>query len=161
MERKTIRKWFWVWDFVKEENWINEMAMQGWVLDGVGFCTYHFIACEPGEYSVKLELRDCDEDYEQLLKESGVEVVGRYLKWFYYRKKTELGAFELFSDIDSRIAHLDRIAKMLVLIGAANILIGVGSGSSINLLCAVLLMYACGRVHGIKQVMEMNREMHE
>ena len=24
--RKTIRKWFWVWDFEKEEDWLNEMA---------------------------------------------------------------------------------------------------------------------------------------
>ena len=29
--RKTIRKWFWVWDFEKEEDWLNEMAMNGWV----------------------------------------------------------------------------------------------------------------------------------
>ena len=28
--RKTIRKWFWVWDFEKEEDWLNEMAMNGW-----------------------------------------------------------------------------------------------------------------------------------
>ena len=29
--RKTIRKWFWVWEFEKEENWLNEMAANGWV----------------------------------------------------------------------------------------------------------------------------------
>ena len=32
--RKTIRKWYWVWDFEKEEEWLNEMAQAGWVLDG-------------------------------------------------------------------------------------------------------------------------------
>ena len=31
-ERKTVRKWFWVWDFDKEERWLNEMAMSGWLL---------------------------------------------------------------------------------------------------------------------------------
>ena len=36
---KTIRKWFMVWDFEKEEEWLNEMALSGWVLDGVGFCS--------------------------------------------------------------------------------------------------------------------------
>ena len=46
--RRTIYKWFWVWDFEKEEEWLNEMAMNGWVLESVGFCSYHFIRCEPG-----------------------------------------------------------------------------------------------------------------
>ena len=46
--RKTIRKWFWVWEFEKEEDWLNEMAMNGWVLENVGWCTYHFVRCEPG-----------------------------------------------------------------------------------------------------------------
>ena len=40
--RKTIRKWFFVWEFEKEEDWLNEMAMNGWVLESVGFCSYHF-----------------------------------------------------------------------------------------------------------------------
>ena len=47
--RKTVRKWFWVWDFDKEEDWLNEMAMSGWVLESVGFASYHFVRCEPGE----------------------------------------------------------------------------------------------------------------
>ena len=42
--RKTIKKWFWVWDFEKEEDWLNEMAINGWVLESVGFCTYHLSA---------------------------------------------------------------------------------------------------------------------
>ena len=33
--RKTIRKWFWTWDFEKEEKWLNEMAAQGLALVGV------------------------------------------------------------------------------------------------------------------------------
>ena len=36
-ERMTVRKWFWVWDFEKEEDWLNEMAMNGWALASVGF----------------------------------------------------------------------------------------------------------------------------
>ena len=44
-EHKTIRKWFWVWDFVKEEIWLNEMAQSGWILDKVSFCTYTFVPC--------------------------------------------------------------------------------------------------------------------
>ncbi|MBR1990215.1 MAG: DUF2812 domain-containing protein [Firmicutes bacterium] len=54
MERKTIRKWFWVWEFDKEEQWLNTMAQSGWVLDSVGFCKYNFVKCGPGEYTVRL-----------------------------------------------------------------------------------------------------------
>ena len=102
-ERKTVRKWFWVWDFDKEERWLNEMALQGWVLDGVGFCTYHFKKCEPGEYAVRLEMRPHDESYIAFMEETGAEFVGRFTMWIYFRKKVEDGAFDLYSDIDSKI----------------------------------------------------------
>ena len=54
--RKTIRKWFWAWDFDKEEHWLNEMAARGLSLVSVGWCRYEFEDCVPGEYSVRLEL---------------------------------------------------------------------------------------------------------
>ena len=165
--RKTISKWFWVWSFEKEEEWLNEMAMNGWVLEGIGWCTYHFVRCEPGEYSVRLEMHPYDEAYLSFMKETGAEYVGRMMMWIYFRKKTSDGPFDLFSDIDSRIRHLDRIGKMLTAIGGANLLIGIMNSLSparlgwINLLCATLLMYALGRIHGKKEALEKERELHE
>ena len=49
MMEKKVRRLFWAWEFDKEEKWLNEMAQEGWLLDGVGLCTYRFAACEPGE----------------------------------------------------------------------------------------------------------------
>ena len=60
METKTVHKWPWVWDFDKEEDWLNEMAQEGWALESVGFCTYTFRRCEPGEYIIRLEMRSKD-----------------------------------------------------------------------------------------------------
>ena len=166
-ERKTIRKWFWVWDFEKEERWLNEMALQGWVLDGVGWCTYHFRRCEPGEYTVRLEMRPYDESYVAFMEETGAEFVGRMMMWIYFRKKVTDGAFDLYSDIDSRISHLDRIGKMLTVIGGLNLVIGIlnstrGSGIGwINLVCATVLMYALGRIHGKKEALEKDRQLME
>ena len=37
MERKIVKKWIWIWDFDKEERWLNTMAPSGWVLGKVGF----------------------------------------------------------------------------------------------------------------------------
>ena len=166
-ERKTIRKWVWVWDFEKEERWLNEMALQGWVLDGVGWCTYHFRRCEPGEYTVRLEMRPYDESYVAFMEETGAEFVGRMMMWIYFRKKVADGAFDLYSDIDSRIAHLDRIGKMLTVIGGLNLVIGIlnsinGNGIGwLNLVCATVLMYALGRIHGKKEALEKDRQLME
>jgi hypothetical protein len=166
-ERKTVRKWFWVWDFDKEERWLNEMALEGWVLDGVGWCTYHFKKCEPGEYTVRLEMRPYDEGYVSFMEETGAEFVGRMMMWIYFRKKVEDGAFDLYSDIDSKIAHLDRIGKMLAIIGGANLAIGILNSFNpshvgwLNLVCATVLMYGLGRIHGKKEALELDRQLRE
>ena len=122
MERKTITRWFWVWQFEKEEEWLNEMAANGWVLESVGFCKYTFVRCEPGEYTVRTEMHPYDDQYVKFMEETGAEYVGRMMMWIYFRKKTEDGVFDLYSDIDSKISHLDRIGKVLLAIGGANLI---------------------------------------
>lgn len=168
MEKLTVRKWFWVWEFEKEEIWLNEMAAGGWVLDSVGFCVYHFVSCAPGEYTVRLEMHEPDEAYIGFMAETGAEYIGRMVKWIYFRKKAADGAFELFSDIDSRIKHLDRIGKMLAAVGGANLAVGLANTFNpvvplgwINLLCATVLMYCLGRIHGKKETLEKERLLRE
>lgn len=170
MEHKTLRKWFWAWDFDKEEEWLEELARNGWVLDGVGFCTYHFLKAEPDEYSVRLQylpIAEESSDYSSLLEESGVERVGRMVQWVYYRKKTADGPFEIFSDLDSRIGHLEKIARLMLIFAICNMLIGVlntlkpGCLGWINLLCASLLTYGLGRIHGKKEALEKERRFRE
>ena len=167
-ETKTVYKIFWVWEFEKEERWLNEMAMNGWALKSVGFCRYTFEHTEPGAYTVRLEMRGADEGYLDFMRESGAEYLGRCFQWIYFRKQASLGAFDLFSDIDSRMDHLTRIGTSLRIIGLANLLIGLvnallsGSGAgAINLLCATLLMYGLGRITGKRDQLEKERELHE
>lgn len=74
---------------------------------------------------------------------------------------------EDFSDIDSRIEHLKRIGNMLSAVGMVNLVIGLVNSFNlinvgwINLLCATLLMYALGRIHGKKEALEKARILHE
>ena len=49
-ETKTLHRNFWVWEFEKEERWLNEMAQEGWALQNAGFCTYTFEKTEPGQF---------------------------------------------------------------------------------------------------------------
>ncbi len=167
-ERKTVYKWLWVWNFEKEERWLNEMAMDGWTLCGVGFCRYEFERTQPGEYIIRLELHPRDERYIEFMHDTGAEVAGRIFCWVYFRRKSELGPFDIFSDIDSKIEHLNKIGRMLGVIGGANLLIGVMNSFNssvrigwVNLLCATLLMYALGRIHGKKEALENERELRE
>ena len=168
MERKIVKKWIWIWEFDKEDQWLNAMAQQGWVLDKVGFCRYEFIRCEPGEYTVRLEMRDHDEAYLGFMADTGAEYVGRMVKWIYFRKKTELGQFDIFSDLDSKIAHLDRMCQTMKILGIANLVIGLANSLNpvidfgwLNLLCATLLMYALGRLEGKREALEKDRLLME
>ena len=56
---------------------------------------------------------------------------------------------------------------MLSVVGGANLLIGLANIFSpsrlgwVNLLCATLLMYALGRIHGKKEALKRERQLHE
>lgn len=146
--RHTIRKWFWAWNFDKEEKWLAECAAKGLSLVSVGFGRYAFEECTPGSYQVRLELLDNPPthpesvQYLKFLEETGAEHVGSYLRWVYLRRPTELGAFDLFSDNASRVKHLGRMIAlllplMIMNIGAMilNLCVGIGLHSPINLVC--------------------------
>ena len=164
---KKIRKTFLVWDFDAEDRWLNTMAQEGWVLDRVGFGVYHFRRCEPGEYTVRLEMKEMDDAYVQFMEETGAEYIGRVFNWIYFRKKAEMGPFDIFSDMDSKITHLNKIGRMLAIVGGANLVIGLVNAftypqvSAISLLGATLLMYALGRIHGKKESLEHDRLLTE
>ena len=172
MKRRTIRKWFWVWEFDEEEKWLNDMARRGWVLESVGFAKYTFAESGPDEYTVRLEMpehmpasAEC-QDYIDFVEETGAEYLGNVMKWIYFRKKREAGEFDLFSDIDSRIRHMERITKPLGIIALANLLIGISnlrlSGLGlINFACAALLGYACMKLNQKKTALQKERSLHE
>ena len=167
----TKYRWFWVWDFEKEERWLNEMAANGWTLVEVGYCRYTFEKTEANEYTVRLEMHPFDEDYINFMEQTGAEYIGRVLQWIYFRKESSLGRFDIFSDLDSRISHLSKIHKMILMLGLANLIIGIAnllSSRSINsavavfnLLVATLLMYGVGRMRGKIEYLENERQLRE
>ncbi len=128
--RKSVRKWFWAWDFDKEEKWLNEMAAKGLALVSVGFCRYEFEDCVPGEYKICLEFTENkfgqpgNEKYIEFLEETGAEHVGTYKRWVYFRKRTSEENFELFSDNPSRVRHLTRIIWFIGILCVGNLYIG-------------------------------------
>lgn len=126
--KKIIHKWFMDWE--KEEKWVNEMAAKGLAMTSIGFCRFEFEECMPGEYKYRCELLDNmpnhpeSEKYIRFVEETGAEHVATWVRWVYFRKKAEDGEFELFSDNESKIRHLNRILLLLGILGGCNLYIG-------------------------------------
>lgn len=145
--RMVIRKWFWAWDFDREEKWLAECAARGLCLVSVGFCRYEFEEGVPGAYNVRLEMLEHPPahpesmQYIRFLEETGAEHVGSVMRWIYLRRPAGMGPFDLFSDNASRVRHLGRILSLLTVpvllccgIGVYNIVLGHALGSMANML---------------------------
>lgn len=141
--KKVVWRWFFIWDWEKEEQWLNQMAQEGWLMEKQGFCRYVFQQGQPGSYQYRLELLEqnpCSkksQDYIRFLEETGAEYMGNWLRWVYFRKPTEMGPFDLYSDMESRMGHVKRILIFLALlilavfpVGLSNVIIGLGPNSS-------------------------------
>ena len=173
--RKVIKKFFWAWEYEKEEHWLNEMAAKGLALVDYTFCRYSFEECEPGEYSFKIQLLEHrpshpeSEQYIRFMEETGAEQVASYLNWVYFRKKTSEGPFEIFSDIESKLKHQILIKKLLLPFGILNLCVGFCNIINcwfnareivwvpfINIACAVLIFLG---VSGIsKKIKALKKE---
>ena len=131
--RRTIRKWFWVWNFDKEENWLNEMAAKGLGLVSVGFCKFEFEDCIPGEYKICLQLLDkmprhpVSQKYIEFIESTGAEHIGSFTRWAYFRKKASEGDFQLFSDNASKVKYLSGMIAMVALVTFANWMAGLNN----------------------------------
>ena len=178
---KTIKKVFFLWEHEKEEKWLNEMSAAGFQLRGVGFCTYHFEEGTPGEYIYRLEmLENWPTNYKSVLyikflEETGVEHIGSLIRWVYFRKKADDGSFDIYSDVNSRITHYNRMLLLLGILALANLVnalnvltswIRFGGPSTllIALLCFtiwLLLGYGFVRIHLKKRKLNKEKILHE
>lgn len=174
--RQTIYKFFFAWDFEKEEKWLNEMSAKGLQLVSVGFCKYVFEKGMQGEYTYKLEfLENLPSNYQStsyidFLKETGIEYIGSVFRWVYFRKKATSGKFEIYSDIESRIKHYKRIMALLAVLTPLGIFTAIlnwsrfskeGDASrlvlvSITALLAVLLILGIAKIS--RQIKRLKKE---
>ena len=171
--RKVIHKWFWIWNFDKEEKWLNEMAAKGLALTSVGFCRYEFEDCVSGEYKICLEFlennfrRVENEKYIEFLEETGAEHVGTFAGWAYFRKRTTEDNFRLFSDNTSRIKHLTRIINFIMVLIGVNLYAGFYNlfvmfywhHSSVNMIGIVNLLLAAFIMIGLIRLLQKRKKL--
>lgn len=174
----TVHRLFFVWDFEKEDQWLNEMAAKGMNLTSVGFCTYVFEEGTPGEYQYHLEwLKKFPGHaesvaYIRFLEGTGIEHIGSFKKKAYFRKKACDGAFDLFSDLDSRIELLTRFFPLMGLLliilaaGVAQSIVAVARyeeafSAMALMLCIYVLMFYCLLVGFIKTLRTFSKLKRE
>lgn len=153
--KKVVHKCFFIWDFEREEKWLNEMIQKGLCLSSAALCRYEFEECRPGEYAICMQRLKSginapeSKSYRSLVEETGAEYIDEFNRWVYFRMKASEGAFELFSDNSSRIEYLNGIISFTVLLSGINLIIGIANliiflalGSSANLFGLVNILFA-------------------
>lgn len=116
--KKKVYKIFFVWEYEKEEQWLNKMSAEGWQLIKGSSYKYIFEKGEPNEYEYRLELLDEEPDtpqsknYIEFLEEANIENVGKCRNWIFLRKKTADGGFASENKTLSNINHALRVEEI-------------------------------------------------
>lgn len=101
-----------------EEEWLKTMSSSGWAFKKFFLGFYTFVPCAPFEYSYQIALLDNwkgdKADFATFMEEVGVDVVGQWWRWVYLQKKTVDGPFELYTDLESKIAQYTKIRDFFI-----------------------------------------------
>lgn len=116
-----------VWNYEKDEKWLNELSAQGQHLVEPGTFRYVFKKEAAARYVYRLDYHQIKEkerlhEYFALFKDMGWEHVGSNMGWHYFRKPYVEGepSALIYTDHSSLKQLLQRIQMMLVLLAAAN-----------------------------------------
>lgn len=123
--KTVIRKLF--YDFEKEEKWLNKLSNEGLAMVDYSFGRYVFEDCISGEYEYKIQYMENyptsaeGRKYIEFIESTGIEHVSSYIRWVYFRKKSEEVSFDIFSDLDSKIGHYRSIIRFISVIAILNL----------------------------------------
>ena len=109
---KRTHKWFWNYDYDKQEKYYTEMHAKGWALkkqDKAAVVLQQFEKCEPANvvYKIGYNAVKTDRDsYIKMFEDYGWEFVGTAQNFYYFRKNAEGVSpeeLDIFSDSESRL----------------------------------------------------------
>lgn len=118
MKTKKEFKYFTIFRYEEEQEYLSDMHRHGWKLTKIsGIGTYHFEECQPEEVVYQLDYnqegRKQKEEYVQMFSDCGWEYLFDFVDYSYFRKpKAEMqGDEEIFCDTQSRLEMMDRVYK--------------------------------------------------
>ena len=98
------------------EEQANRMAKEGWLLEKFGSLLSTYRRGAPNEYEYRVQVKEAGMDrlvYTAELAEFGIEEVGGVGDLLVLRKSSDGTPFELYSDLDSRIAQQKKAVRYL------------------------------------------------
>lgn len=138
---KIIKKSFNVYDFDKFENWLNQMADEGFTLSSVEHCgfpvfnnkkaKFHFAKTEDEKYTFRVLLLNEHHKFYDAHKQTsfvtgtGAEFVCYYNYYAIFKQKSELGEFNLYSDKTAKINYLSKLLKTFIFLSILCLVLGV------------------------------------
>lgn len=129
--KRIIRRCF--FDFIKEENWINEMSSKGMDLIDCKGWRYTFSDEETDKYIYRIELLDKDavnkesKDYLEFLKENNIEQITVKGRWVYLRRREKFGSFTMYTDMESKIKLYKRVHDYWMGLAAVALMLSISS----------------------------------
>ena len=118
MEIKKQFKWFTIFEYEKEQDYLRQMHKSGWKFVKVmGLGMYHFEKCSPQDLVYQLDYNKeglaHKEEYLKMFYDCGWEYIQDYAGYSYFRKAVaEDGvAEEIFCDEESRLRMMQRVIK--------------------------------------------------
>jgi len=101
----------------EEVKFLNDQAAKGNAFRKFFLGFYFFDKSEENKYVYDIDLLSKFSEYESykaFMKEANVEVVSRWYRWVYVKSLNSEKGFDLYSDIDSKIEHYNKIKKMFI-----------------------------------------------
>ena len=115
-EKIMPRMFVYAYDPERIEEMLDRKSREGWQCYEVGLF-YCFHRGEPDEYEYRVQATKKKEmerlQYIKGLRELGIEHVGTVGEYLILRKKKDGTPFELYSDLDSLMAQIKRVRRVL------------------------------------------------
>ena len=118
MDTKKQFKWFTIFEYEKEQDYLREMHKAGWKFVKVtGLGMYHFEKCAPQDVVYQLDYNKDGlahkEEYLQMFHDCGWEYIQDFVGYSYFRKPAsdDGAAEEIFCDEESRFQMMQRVMR--------------------------------------------------
>lgn len=158
METKKQFKWYTIFEYEKEQDYLRNMHRSGWKLVKVkGLGVYSFEKCVPQDVVYQLDYNkeglSHKDEYLKMFDDCGWEYIQNYGGYSYFRKAvaTDGAAEEIFCDEESRLEMMRRVLKgrmlpLLLIFFAALVpmfIINLSNHDYLNVVCigSVLVLY--------------------
>jgi hypothetical protein len=124
---KTCVRIFLPWQYEKEENWLSEMAANGWLLEDYCFIVYRFSSGVPRRFIYRIDFKSTPkndlEEYINLFTSSGWEHITTAANWQYFRIPERDFTTDIYSDAASKIEKFRRMANLAYILLFPNLVL--------------------------------------